>query len=121
MWAKAKGKEIKYTIPKEGTGMFMDCLCIPKDCPHLDLTYKMINHIISPEPQKVFATEQSAGITNLKTVPMLPPELAQSYNYADLDGFMKKARLQPVPPTEYDGTTATYDDFLAEYQRLQKA
>ena len=36
---------------------------------------------------------------------MLPPELAQSYNYADLDGFMKKARLQPVPPTEYDGTT----------------
>ncbi|MBL8908107.1 MAG: extracellular solute-binding protein [Rhizobiales bacterium] len=121
VWAKAKGKEIKYTIPKEGTGMFMDCLCIPKDCPHLDLTYKMINHIISPEPQKIFATEQSAGITNLKTVPMLPPELAQSYNYADLDGFMKKARLQPVPPTEYDGNIATYDDFLAEYQRLQKA
>ncbi len=121
VWAKAKGKEIKYTIPKEGTGMFMDCLCIPKDCPHLDLTYKMINHIISPEPQKIFATEQSAGITNLKTVPMLPPELAQSYNYADLDGFMKKARLQPVPPTESDGTIATYDDFLTEYQRLQKA
>ena len=121
VWAKAKGKEIKYTIPKEGTGMFMDCLCIPKDCPHVDLTYKMINHIISPEPQKIFATEQSAGITNLKTVPMLPPELAQSYNYADLDGFMKKARLQPVPPTEYDGNIATYDDFLAEYQRLQKA
>jgi spermidine/putrescine-binding protein len=121
VWAKAKGKEIKYTIPKEGTGMFMDCLCIPKDCPHLDLTYKMINHIISPEPQKIFATEQSAGITNLKTVPMLPPELAQSYDYADLDGFMKKARLQPVPPTEYDGNIATYDDFLTEYQRLQKA
>ncbi|MFO0992184.1 MAG: extracellular solute-binding protein [Hyphomicrobiales bacterium] len=121
VWAKAKGKEIKYTIPKEGTGMFMDCLCIPKDSPHVDLTYKMINHIVSPEPQKIFATEQSAGITNLKTVPMLPPELAQSYNYADLDGFMKKARLQPVPPTEYDGTIATYDDFLAEYQRLQKA
>jgi spermidine/putrescine transport system substrate-binding protein len=121
VWAKGKGKTIKYTIPKEGTGMFMDCLCIPKDCPHIDLTYKMINHIISPEPQKIFAVEQSAGITNLKTVPMLPPELAQSYNYADLDNFMQKARLQPVPPTEYDGTTATYDDFLQEYARLQKA
>ena len=34
---------------------------------------------------------------------------------------MKKARLQPVPPTEDDGTTATYDDFLTEYQRLQAA
>jgi spermidine/putrescine-binding protein len=121
VWAKGKGKTIKYTIPKEGTGMFMDCLCIPKDCPHVDLTYKMINHIISPEPQKIFAVEQSAGITNLKTVPMLPPELAQSYNSSDLGNFMKKARLQPVPPTEYDGTTATYDDFLQEYARLQKA
>ena len=52
VWAKDKGKTITYTIPKEGTGMFMDCLCIPKDCPHPDLTYKMINHIISVEPQK---------------------------------------------------------------------
>jgi spermidine/putrescine-binding protein len=121
VWAKAKGKTIKYAIPKEGTGMFMDCLCIPKDAPHPDLTYKMINHIVSPEPQKIFATEQSAGITNLKTVPMLTEELAQSYNYADLDSFMKKARLQPVPPSEYDGTTASYSDFLQEYARLQKA
>jgi spermidine/putrescine transport system substrate-binding protein len=121
VWTKAKGKEIKFVIPKEGTGMFMDCLCIPKDAPNPDLSYKMINHVISPEPQKVFATEQSAGIANLKTVPMLPPELAQSYNYADIDGFMRQARLQPVPPSEFDGTTATYDDFLAEYARLQKA
>ena len=121
VWTQAKGKTIKYTIPKEGTGMFMDCLCIPKDAPHPDLSYKMINHIISAEPQKQFATEQSAGITNLDTVPMLPKELAESYNYADIDGFMKKARLQPVPPTESDGTVATYDDFLNEYQRLSKA
>jgi spermidine/putrescine transport system substrate-binding protein len=121
VWTKSKGKEIRYTIPKEGTGMFMDCLCIPKDAPHVDLSYKMINHVLSPEPQKIFATEQSAGITNLKAVPLLPAELVQSYNYSDLDGFMQKARLQPVPPSEYDGTTATYDDFLTEYARLQKA
>jgi len=121
VWTQAKGKTIKYTIPKEGTGMFMDCLCIPKDAPNIELSYKMINHIISAEPQKQFATEQSAGITNLDTVPMLSKELAESYNYADIDGFMKKARLQPVPPTESDGSVATYDDFLTEYQRLSKA
>lgn len=121
VWAQAKGKTIKYTIPKEGTGMFMDCLCIPKDAPNLELSYKMINHVISAAPQKQFAEEQSAGITNLDTVPMLSAELAASYNYADIDGFMQKARLQPVPPTESDGSVATYDDFLTEYQRLSKA
>ena len=51
----------------------------------------------------MFATEQSAGITNLKAVPTLPEELRASYNYDDLDTFMTKARLQPVPPTEDDG------------------
>ena len=121
VWAKQKGKTIAYTIPREGTGMFMDCLCLPKDLPNPELSYKMINHIISVEPQRIFATEQSAGITNLKAVPTLPPELAETYNYDDLDTFMTKARLQPVPPTEDDGVTATYDDFLTEYQRLQAA
>jgi len=121
VWTQAKGKTIKYTIPKEGTGMFMDCLCIPKDAPHVELSYKMINHVLSPAPQLQFATEQSAGITNLDTVPMLPADLAASYNYADIEGFMRKARLQPVPPTESDGSVATYDDFLTEYQRLSKA
>ena len=121
VWAKGKGKEIAYTIPKEGTGMFMDCLCIPKDAPHPDLSYKMINHIISVEPQTIFATEQSAGITNLKAVPSLPAELADTYDYSDIDGFMQKARLQPVPPTVAEGDTATYDDFLTEYARLQAA
>ena len=121
VWAKAKGKEIRYTIPKEGTGLFMDCLVIPKDAPHLELTYKMMNHILSPEPQKVFATEQSAGITNLDTVPTLPKELQDAYGYSDLATKLKKARLQPMPPTDAGTQWATYDDFLKEYQRLQKA
>jgi spermidine/putrescine transport system substrate-binding protein len=121
VWCKQKGKTIAYTIPKEGTGMFMDGLCLPTDCPNRDLAYKMITHVVSPEPQKLFAMEQSAGITNLKAVPLLPPELAASYRYGDIDGFLKQARLQPVPPTEDDGKTVTYDDFLEEYQRLLKA
>jgi spermidine/putrescine transport system substrate-binding protein len=120
VWAQQKGKTIAYTIPQEGTGMFMDCMCIPKDCPHPDLAYGLINHIVSPGPQTEFATEQSAGITNLKAVPMLPEELRRSYKYDDIDGFMQRARLFPVPPTE-EGDYATYDDFLEEYERLKRA
>jgi spermidine/putrescine transport system substrate-binding protein len=121
VWAQQKGKTIAYTIPQEGTGLFMDCLCIPKDAPNIDLSYKMINHVISVEPQKIFAEEQSAGITNFRAVPELPEDLRKSYNYDDLDSFMTKARLQPVPPTVPEGEIASYDDFLEEYQRLLKA
>src|SRR5262245_55496456 len=88
VWAKAKGKTITYSIPQEGTGMFMDCLCIPKDCPHPDLVYGMMNHILSPAPQTQFATEQSAGITNLKAVPRVREELRQSSSYGNIAGCM---------------------------------
>jgi spermidine/putrescine transport system substrate-binding protein len=120
VWTQEKGKTIAYNIPQEGTGMFMDCLCIPKDSPNVDLVYGLINHIISPEPQLQFATEQSAGITNLKAVPLLPEDLRTSYNYDDIDGFMQLARLFPVPPEE-EGEYATYDEFLEEYERLKRA
>jgi hypothetical protein len=69
----------------------------------------------------VFATEQSAGVTNLDTVPLLPPELAAAYGYADLPAKLQKARIVPMPPVESDGSVATYDDFLEEYARLQAA
>lgn len=121
IWAAAKGKEVRYTIPKEGTAIFMDCLVIPKDAPNIDLTYGMMNHVISPEPQLIFATEQSAGVANLDTVPLLPPELAAAYGYADLSTKLTQARLTPMPPVESDGSIATYDDFLTEYARLQAA
>ena len=48
------------------------------------------------------------------------PELRTAYNYGDIDGFMKLARLFPVPPTA-EGEYATYDDFLEEYERLKRA
>jgi spermidine/putrescine transport system substrate-binding protein len=120
VWAQQRGKTIAYTIPQEGTGMFMDCMCIPKDCPHPDLAYGLIDHIVSPAPQNQFATEQSAGITNLKAVPLLPEDLRKSYKYDDIDGFMQRARLFPVPPT-VEGEYATYEDFLEEYERLKRA
>lgn len=121
VWAAQKGKEIAYSIPKEGTGMFMDCLSIPKDSPHVDLVYGLMNHILSPEPQKQFAEEQSAGITNLDAVPTLSEGIRKTYNYDDIDGFMQRAKLFPVPPTEEGTGYATYDQFLEEYERLKRA
>ncbi len=121
VWVKAKGKDNPlYNPARKAPDFFMDCLVIPKDAPNIDLTYKMINHILSPEPQKIFATEQSAGITNIEAVPSLPQELVDAYGYASLADKLTKARLQPMPPTELS-EWATYDDFLKEYGRIQKA
>lgn len=41
--------EFKFVVPKEGTLMFMDNFCIPKDAPHKENAEKFINFILRPQ------------------------------------------------------------------------
>lgn len=45
----AKGIEIKYAIPKEGTMMWFDNMAIPADAPHPEAALAWINFNIQPE------------------------------------------------------------------------
>jgi spermidine/putrescine transport system substrate-binding protein len=118
VWAKQKGKTIDYTIPQEGTGMFMDCLCIPKDCPHVDLTYGLMNHILSPDPQTHRDRaerwhHQSEGRAEAAggTADELP---LQRYRWLH-------AARSPVPGAAHRGRPIrNVEDFLEEYERLKR-
>jgi putrescine transport system substrate-binding protein len=46
--AKA-GIEIGYSIPKEGAQLWFDNLAIPKDAPHPQEAYELINYLIKPD------------------------------------------------------------------------
>lgn len=48
--AKQAGLDIdlRYTIPKEGSGLWVDGMYIPADAPHVDNAYKFINFILRP-------------------------------------------------------------------------
>lgn len=43
------GVEILYSIPKEGTLMWIDLMAIPKDAPNLDAAYAFIDYMLRPE------------------------------------------------------------------------
>ena len=38
-----------YVVPKEGAAMWFDMLAIPKDAPHKDAAYKMLNYLMEPK------------------------------------------------------------------------
>ena len=120
-FAAAAGKEIAFTIPQEGTAMYMDCLCIAKDAPHPEESYGLANECLSVEGQARAAEILTQGITNLDTLPKLSDANKAMYAYENISEFVKVARLYPMPPTESDGTIATYDEILEEYDRLLKA
>ena len=41
--------DLRYTAPKEGTGMWVDGIYIPKDAPHKDNAYLFINFLLRPD------------------------------------------------------------------------
>jgi spermidine/putrescine-binding protein len=120
-FAAEKGKVIDFVIPEEGTLMFMDCLIIPKRSPRPDIAYDLANVCLSTEAQVGLAASLGQAIVNLDAIPLVSQENRDMYRYDDMSVIAKKATLHPIPPSEPDGTHATHDDWLEEYDRLLKA
>jgi|TARA_B110000438_G_scaffold252075_1_gene256885 spermidine/putrescine transport system substrate-binding protein len=42
-------KDISYVVPKEGSIIWEDCLCIPKNAPHKENAHRFINYLLGAE------------------------------------------------------------------------
>jgi putrescine transport system substrate-binding protein len=85
----AKGIEVKYTVPKEGSILWFDMLAIPKDAPDPESAYAYLNYIMDPQVIaaitnfKRYANANSASapyvLSSVKDDPSIypPPELRQ--------------------------------------------
>lgn len=120
-FAAAKGKTLEYVVPAEGTAIFMDCLCIPKDSPHLDAAYAMIETCLSPQGQKPIADELTQAVVNRAAAEQASAENRQMYQYGHLEELFKTAKLYPFFPLEPEEGVVSYDEMLEDYQRFQKA
>lgn len=52
---------VRYTIPREGGFLFVDCLCVPQGAPHYDSALRFINYVMQPAV--------AAGITDVVGYP----------------------------------------------------
>ena len=121
-WAAEKGVTLDYVYPKEKSYGWMDVIVIAKDAPHLDETYALINHALGVEAQTEVGNTLILGAVNEQAYPNLTPEMQGLYSYNDVLSFYnEKAPLIPLPPFEDDGTHATYNQWLEEYERFLKA
>jgi putrescine transport system substrate-binding protein len=74
--AKEAGIEIKlrYTTPKEGSGLWVDGLYIPSDAPHKENAYKFINFIMRPRVAANIANFVYYANANKASWPYIDPE-----------------------------------------------
>ena len=65
--------DLRYTAPKEGTGMWGDGLYIPKDARHKDNAYLFINFLLRPDIAADIANTVNYPTANRGAWPLLDP------------------------------------------------
>ena len=67
----AKGMEIKYFVPKEGTIMWFDMLAVPADAPNRDSAYAFLNYIMTPEVMSSISNFKRFANANAASLPLV--------------------------------------------------
>jgi len=67
--------ELRYTMPKEGSGLWVDGVYMPADAPHKDNAYLFMNFLMRPDIAADIANEVSYGNVNKSSWAFTRPDL----------------------------------------------
>lgn len=67
--------DLRYTMPREGSGLWVDGMFIPKDAPHPDNAYRFINFILRAEVTAGISNFVFYANANRAAEPLLKPEV----------------------------------------------
>ena len=70
--------DISYVVPKEGSLVWQDCLCIPKDAPHPMNGHALINYILDAEAGAAIADFIQYATPNKAAKELLPAEYTEN-------------------------------------------
>lgn len=108
--------------PKEGTMGFIEGYAIGKGSKNMDAAYALINNALSVEGQVAGAEANGMTVVTNDAVPALSEATRALYPYDTLEDFFNtKTQMSPMYPLEADGVHATWDDYLAGWERVLKA
>ena len=67
-------EDISYIVPKEGTNVWQDCLCIPRGAPHRENAHRFIDFILDAEAGAAIAEFIQYATPNKAARKLLPDE-----------------------------------------------
>lgn len=76
--ATSENPNLVYIYPKEGFELWMDCIAIPNNAPHIDAALAFVNFLMRPEIAKEIAVATGFSTPNKATVPLLPAAMRMS-------------------------------------------
>ena len=98
--------ELRFTLPKEGSGLWIDGLYIPSDAPHKDNAYKFIDFLMRPDIAAANANQSYYANANRASWKFTYPEILSNPSIYPDEEVWK--RLYPIPsPAPKDERTLT--------------
>ena len=84
------GVEIDYVIPKEGALMSLDNMAIPKDAPHVEEAYRLIDFLLRPEiaARNTAVTNFANGV--LASKPLIDKSILDNRSIYPDDAMLKR-------------------------------
>lgn len=70
--AHSENAAIRFNFPSDGFVVWVDCLAIPQNAPHLQEAYRFINFLLKPEIAEKIAQIEGHAITNQAGRALLP-------------------------------------------------
>ncbi len=88
--AAKENKSIRFSIPKSGTSLWLDNMCIPKTAPHLDNAYKWLNFMLEPQVAAATAGYTRYATPNAPALKLIPEEMRQDHNLYPPESLLSK-------------------------------
>lgn len=92
--AQKENEYIDFIYPDEGYVIWVDCLAIPKNPPHLGEALRFINFLLEAEVSKEIALAEGHAITNAKGRVLLPIDIRNNQMVYPSADTLKKAYFQ---------------------------
>lgn len=98
--AKEVGRDIRFVIPKEGAGIFIDCLAIPKGARHPRNAHAFINFLIRPDIAAQVTNDTFIPTAILKSLPLVDKKIRDNASIYPPQESMKTLDLYQLPQGE---------------------
>ncbi|HHT0593363.1 TPA: ABC transporter substrate-binding protein [Legionella anisa] len=92
--AHEENKAIEFVYPEDGFVIWVDCLAIPKNPPHLKEALQFINFILKAESSVQIALKEGHAITNAQGRALLPAAIKDNPMIYPPSAIMEKGQFQ---------------------------
>lgn len=95
--AHQQNPHLHYIYPQEGVMMWIDCMAIPKNAPHLDNAYRFINFLMQPKIAKLNSLKLGYSTPSKQALQQMPASIRHNKTMNPPPSILKRAYLETNP------------------------